>query len=207
MDWYQLIGYVGSLLIAIALMMNNIWKLRWINMCGAATFAVYGLLIHSYPVFLLNTWNTCVNAYYLFIVAKKKDYFSVLQLPEVKTNYLERFLHFYHKDVHKFFPEFNCDSILKPQGYFILRNLFPVGLFVYTTKADGVIEILLDYVIPDYRDLKNAHFSFNAQAKIFTEQGFRYFETRTEIDAHRDYLLQIGFKQVPTDATLFRKNI
>ncbi|MBS4027046.1 MAG: YgjV family protein [Ignavibacteriales bacterium] len=207
MDWYHLIGYAGSILIAVALMMNNIWKLRWFNMFGAFTFAVYGLIIQSYPVVLLNTWNTCVNAYHLFIAARKKDYFSLLQLPEVKTNYLDRFLQFYGRDIEKFFPEFDWEKLTKPQGYFILRNLIPVGLFVYEIQSAETVAIHLDYVIPDYRDLKNAHFSFSEQVKNFHEKGFHRFETRTTIKAHREYLMKIGFERDGKDSSLFRKNI
>ena len=54
MDILQIIGYTGSVLVAVSLMMSNIVRLRWINLFGAGTFAIYGLLINAYPVFALN---------------------------------------------------------------------------------------------------------------------------------------------------------
>jgi len=50
----ELLGYLASGLIVIAMMMSSILWLRMINTVGAAAFAVYGLLIHAYPVALLN---------------------------------------------------------------------------------------------------------------------------------------------------------
>ena len=35
MEWQDIIGYTGSALIAISLMMKNIFKLRKINLIGA----------------------------------------------------------------------------------------------------------------------------------------------------------------------------
>jgi EamA domain-containing membrane protein RarD len=58
MAWVDIIGYAGSVLIAVSITMNNIWKLRWINLFGAGTFAVYGLIVKAYPVFVLNSFIT-----------------------------------------------------------------------------------------------------------------------------------------------------
>jgi hypothetical protein len=46
---YELIGYAASVLVAVALTMRSVLRLRLINLVGAATFTVYGLLIHAYP--------------------------------------------------------------------------------------------------------------------------------------------------------------
>ena len=53
-DYLQWIGYFASAVIAVSMMMQSIVKFRWINLAGAATFAIYGLLIGAIPVFLLN---------------------------------------------------------------------------------------------------------------------------------------------------------
>ena len=53
-NYVEVIGYVGSVLVAVSLMMKNIYYLRRINLIGAATFATYGLLVGAIPVFVLN---------------------------------------------------------------------------------------------------------------------------------------------------------
>ena len=47
LDW---IGYLGSLVVLISLLMSSIKKLRWINLVGAVIFAFYGFMISSIPI-------------------------------------------------------------------------------------------------------------------------------------------------------------
>ena len=65
-SYYELIGYVGSLLVALSLSMKNIRLLRRINLLGAFTFSMYGLLIGAMPVFVLNGYIVVIDIYYLY---------------------------------------------------------------------------------------------------------------------------------------------
>ena len=76
MNYIELIGYAGSALIAISLMMKNIYYLRRINLIGASTFAVYGLLTGTIPVFILNSFISIVDIYYIMETKRKKEYFT-----------------------------------------------------------------------------------------------------------------------------------
>lgn len=64
--WVETIGYTAMVLVAISIMMNNMKLLRILNMAGAIVFIVYGLLIVSWPVVILNAFLALVNFYYLF---------------------------------------------------------------------------------------------------------------------------------------------
>ena len=61
----ELLGYLGSVFVAISLMMTSIIKLRIINMMGAICFAVYGFTIHAMPVAVINSVLIVINLYYL----------------------------------------------------------------------------------------------------------------------------------------------
>ena len=50
----ELVGYVGSGLVIVSMLMTSVARLRVINMIGSAIFTVYALLIHSYPTALMN---------------------------------------------------------------------------------------------------------------------------------------------------------
>ena len=83
---YEIIGYVASLLVAISLMMSNIIQLRIVNMIGAATFSVYGILIGSIPVAGMNGFIVFINIYYLTKIYSAVEYFRFLRsLPIVST--------------------------------------------------------------------------------------------------------------------------
>ncbi len=207
MIWYEIFGYFGSVLIAASMLMNNIWKLRWLNMSGAILFAIYGVVIGSLPVILLNSFNTTVNIFFLLQISRKKDFFTLLPLLKMRTLFLENFLDYYKKDILKFFPDFVPATITENNGFIILRNVVPVGLFIYEEKPDGVIEIKLDYIIPDYRDFKNASFTLSSQAELLRQRGFKTFVTTSSVSSHQKYLKKIGFIQSYDNPYSFRKDI
>jgi hypothetical protein len=95
MAWVDIIGYAGSVLIAVSITMNNIWKLRWINLFGAGTFAVYGLIVKAYPVFVLNSFITVVDIFYLVQMSRRKDFFTLAEVPKGSYMFLNKFLEFY----------------------------------------------------------------------------------------------------------------
>ena len=45
----ELIGYLGSLLVIVSMLMTSVVKLRIINTIGSVIFCGYALAIHSYP--------------------------------------------------------------------------------------------------------------------------------------------------------------
>lgn len=61
----ELYGYLGSVLIAVSLMMSNILPLRWINLVGAGMFSSYGIIIEAWPVAALNGFIVLIDIYHL----------------------------------------------------------------------------------------------------------------------------------------------
>ncbi len=203
----EVIGYVGSALVAVSLMMKNIYYLRRINLIGAATFATYGILVGAIPVFILNSFISLVDIYFIWEAKKKKEYFTLLPIEQTDGPLLNKFLKYYSDDISKFFPNFNKSKIEEDKSFFILRNLIPVGLFAYKEISTDEILIELDYAIPDYRDLKNARFVYFAQSNHFNKNNYKILRVETEVKAHKKYLHKIGFTENPAGSGNFIKNI
>ena len=194
MDILQIIGYTGSVLIAVSLMMSSIVRLRWINLFGAGTFAIYGLLIKAYPVFALNGFIVLVDLFYLIKLSRQKDAFELIQIDTYQSPFLKMFVKYHQQEILKFFPDFDLARLNNPRTIFILRNLLPVGLFICLPHKKNMLEIKVDFVIKEYRDLKNAHYLFHSRSEIFKEQGFKAFIIKSEIEAHIKYIKKIGFQ-------------
>ena len=200
----ECVGYAASLMVAISLTMSNVWRLRWINLVGAVLFTIYGSLVGAKPVAIVNAFIAVVNVYFLIQLSAQRDFFGYVDVSGANVRFVQKFLAHYQDDVARFFPGFDATKLADQRIYFILRNVMPVGLFVFEPRAGGEIEILLDYVSPDYRDLRNAHYLFGAQEHLARE-GFHTWVSRTEVPAHRDYLLKLGFRQV--DPGTFRRSV
>lgn len=207
MDIYEIIGYSGSVLVAISLMMRNILKLRVINFFGASTFAVYGYLVGAYPVLILNSFIAIIDLYYLAEMLKQKDHFTLIPVLDKSHQYLNRFFEFHEKDINKFFPDFRREVLDTSECFFILRNLIPAGLFVFESKDSNEAFIWLDYAIPDYRDFKNAQFVFSAEQQFLKERGIERLVTQSKVSKHTKYLLGSGFKQDENNPDYFRLEI
>ncbi|MCK5591027.1 MAG: YgjV family protein, partial [Candidatus Pacebacteria bacterium] len=171
-EYYHMIGYAGSFLIAISLSMKNIRRLRQINLFGASTFATYGFLIGSYPVLALNSYIAAIDLFFLFKMYATKEQFSMIPVLDSSHLYLSKFIEFYQEDIRKFFPEFDKSKLPEFNCFFILRDLRPVGLFIFKQVSESEIKIELDYAIPEYRDLKNGKYVYSVEAKYLEEKGY-----------------------------------
>ncbi|MGE5365350.1 MAG: hypothetical protein ACM3SM_14560 [Bacteroidota bacterium] len=203
----EIIGYSGSVLVAISLMMSNLKLLRWINLFGAIMFSLYGFLLGAIPVFLLNAFIAIADMYYLRKLSARFENFSYIQIQNTSDPYLSEFLKFYEKDIRKYFPAFSLDAVKNPFCFFTLRDMVPAGLFIYESMNDGTVEVKLDYVIPQYRDLKNSRYMYAERAAQLKAQGYRYFTATSSVEEHNRYLKKIGFEKKKGSENSFTKEI
>lgn len=201
----ELLGYAASVLVALSLTMNNVWRLRWINLGGAVTFVVYAWLITAWPVLIVNAWISVVNVFYLRRMARARDAFDAFHRPG-DDPILRRFVDEYADDMATFFPDFERERDLAKSCLLVLRNLSPVGLVVYE-QTGNVIDIHVDYVTPAYRDFQNGHFLYDAETSFFRDHGAERLRARSEVPVHQRYLQEMGFDADPSDPATFVKRL
>ena len=191
----QLLGYAASILIATSLLMRSIVRLRIINMAGAATFSLYGFLIGAYPVGILNLLTTAINAVQLVRLQRRREIFRILPIrPEAP--YLHYFLTLQAEDIHRFFPRFRYEAHPgegERLALLVLRDVVPAGVLLGAIHGDS-LEIDLDYVVPQYRDMKVGRFLFADEAEFFRRLGLREIVSTADTDVHARYLRRIGFE-------------
>jgi len=206
MDWLEWIGYIASLVILISLLMSSIKKLRWVNLIGATLFAVYGFLINALPVGIMNVGIAAINVYYLIKMYSAIDYFKVLPIDN-NTKYLNYFLDFY-KDNIRAFMNFSQEDIENSHvSFFILRNIYPAGVFICSKYDDTTLKIEIDYVVPEFRDFKIGNFVFEKQKDFFLERGFSRFVIESTNKSHIEYLKKMGFARCDSIGETFYEKI
>src|SRR5215510_10199918 len=181
----ELIGYLGSILVAISLMMKSLLRLRIINLIGALFFTAYGLLLGAYPVAVLNGLIVCIDVYYLIQMWQQKDFFTFLEVSPA-SEYLHTFTDFYKDDIAEIIPSYTYKAEESFLCFFILRNMVPAGLFIAKVQGEAA-HIELDYVIPNYRDFQIARFIFEENAMFFTQRGIQHFVSEGGSDFHQGY--------------------
>lgn len=197
----EIVGYVASALVAVSLMMSSVLRLRLLNLLGAAAFTVYGVLIGAYPVAVVNLLIVFINLYHLRQMLGSREFFRLLRV-QPDSEYLQYFLDFYRDEIRRFLPGFRHAPAGGELTFFVLRDTAPAGLFVGETRDGGELRVLLDFVVPQYRDFRTGRYLFSDQAEFFRGLGVREIVSEPGTPAHAGYLRRMGF--APDPAGLYR---
>ena len=76
----EVTGYMGSFLVVLSMLMSSIVKLRMINTVGCCISATYALIIHSYPLALMNICLIIINVYNLMKLLKTKQQYDLISV-------------------------------------------------------------------------------------------------------------------------------
>lgn len=190
------VGYAASLVILVSLVTTNVFRLRLINGIGSVVFGIYGWLLGSWPVCLINWVIAGIDAWYLFRALAADDFFELAPASDFGLPYLRKFFLYHERDIHRFVPGVSLGDLETARTWVLLRNLVPVGVFAF--RQDGPdARILLDYAIPQYRDFKAGRFLYRVKRLFFKEMGVKRFLASAPAPAHARYCRKNGFVPLP----------
>lgn len=184
----EIAGYVGSALVVVSMLMSSVVKLRLINTVGSMISATYALIIHSYPLALMNICLIVINIYNLVKLLKSDQQYDLINGKE-DDRFLDYFLDHYREDILKYFPANTLSLEKADEIYMVCCNAAPAGVLLGTKKAAGELELMLDYSTPVYRDCSVGKFLY---AKL-AEQGYKKLVCTQPKEEHKSYLTKMGF--------------
>ncbi len=195
----EIIGYVASALLLLAMMMTSVIKLRILNTLGCILYILYGLRIGSYPVALMNAAIACVNIVHIGRSLFLKNTFKLLQI-KGNDSLVEPFVNHYKADISRHFPEFTLTDKNYTCSYVIVRNMNIAGIFLANDMGNGRLLVDLDYVIPAYRDCKVGNFLFKTNRNVFERLGIKTIIALSGTNYHSRYLRRVGFNEIASEA-------
>ena len=183
----EAVGYLGSLLVLVSMLMTSVYKLRVINTIGSCIFTVYALIIHSYPTALMNFCLVLINLHFLWKMSRMDRDFDL-----VKTGKGDAFLRYFidsrREDIRACFPGISLNFSDATDAYIVCWKGLPVGVTVGEASGDA-LNLVLDYTIPEYRDFSVGRF-LNAELK---KQGIRKLCYGGPVEFHLPYLQKLGY--------------
>jgi hypothetical protein len=188
----EMIGYIGSVIILISLLMTNVYRLRQINLIGSLFFAVYGWLIGSLPVFVINLVISGIDIWHVFQLMRYSVFFDLSPVSSMGPEYLKRFFLFHESELMGYAPELTYEDLLEMQTCILFRNMQPVGLFAYRQNGADA-DIVLDFMIPEYRDFKAGRYLYTTKRMFFKEQGIKRFHAEVKHRSQPRYYSKNGF--------------
>jgi hypothetical protein len=206
MDAVTLVGYLASGLIALAMMMKVIVRLRIVALLGSLTMGTYGALIEAPPIIAANLFIAAVHAWHLRALLFSRVHFELQPIARASHWYIERFVAFYGADIQRSHPGFDLAKVPNRRGFFILRDMLSAGLFIYSEEGDA-LRIHLDYVTPAFRDLRNSRFAYHEFDRRFAESPVRRFIVTPPSPEMASYYRRMGFFDSAAEPGLLERPI
>lgn len=184
----ELAGYLGSTLVVVSMLMSSVVKLRVINTVGSVISATYALIIHSYPLALMNICLIIINCYNLVKLLKTKQQYDLISAG-TDDAFLSYFMTHYGEDIQNFFPETEAAFSAADTAYIVCCDGTPAGLLLGKAKEAGALQITVDYSTPAYRDCSVGKYLYSR----LPEHGIRTLLYSGKSKKHEEYLLKMGF--------------
>lgn len=184
------IGYLGSLLVVVSMLMTSVKKLRIVNSIGSIIFCGYAFIIKSYPTALMNLCLVGINIYNLAKLIKKEQEYQVIECYKDES-IVRDIIRTYSQDIEKYFPTFKNDNTRK-LSFLICSDSRPIGLLIGTMSDDSTLDIELDYTIPSYRDCSVGTFMFKYLQEV---RNISTFTLAVPTCNHEKYLANMGFER------------
>lgn len=184
----ELIGYLGSALVVVSMLMTSVVRLRVVNTIGSAIFMGYALIIGSYPTALMNLCLIAINLYQLYRLLRDKKQYSLIRT-DLKDRFVSYFLERYEADIREWFPDFSARDLQGEVVYLVCCGDNPASLFVGKTGRPGELVIELDYATPVYRDASAGRYLYE-QLKL---AGYESLVFRGNAPKHVSYLEHVGY--------------
>ena len=183
----EMVGYLGSALVLVSFLLTSVVKLRIVNTVGSVIFAIYALIIRSYPTAVMNFCLVAINLYYLWKMTKAEKVYDLTRVDN-KDEYLKYLLGLYGEDIRETFPGSNLDPLGFNRAFVISCDGKPVGITLGKDEGEN-LDLVLDYTIPQYRDFSVGKFLFES----LPAYGYRSVTYKGSTQHHIDYLKGTGF--------------
>ena len=185
----EAIGYLGSGLVLVSMLMKSVVRLRVINTVGSVIFTVYAIIIRSYPTAVMNACLVLINLWHLMKLRDSKRQFDVFE-DKPDSGWVRFLLNRSREDIARFFPGFDAAAAQASSArvFVVMHQNEAAGLLMGVPEDDG-LSVLLDYTTPVYRDCSVGRSLY----ALLKEKGVRFLDLREVPELHRNYALQMGF--------------
>lgn len=186
----EVFGYVGTVLVVVSMLMSSLVKLRVINTIGSVISGSYALIIGSYPMVLMNGSIILINLYNLHKLLRTKQQYELVD-GNADESFINYVLNHYKEDIASFFPEFNVNNKNYDTAYIICCDTTPAGVMLGKMQENGVLEVVLDYSTPAYRDCSVGTYLYSK----LPSKGVKKVLFSGKTQNHEAYLQKMGFAE------------
>ena len=188
----ELFGYLGSALVVVSMLMTSVFKLRIINLTGSVIFAIYALIIKSYPTAFMNFFLVGINIYHLIKLGNTKKSYDLVKVGK-DEGFVKYLIDRYSDDISQYFPDYYKSLNQCDLGYVVCCGNAPAGIVLgkRDAKDTAKLNLLMDYSTPVYRDCSVGQFLYER----LRAEGFKELSYEGDNPAHVAYVQKMGFEK------------
>jgi hypothetical protein len=203
------LGWAGSALLVYSVLQSRMLRLRVLNLAASLALVAFNAIIGVWPMVAMNAALCLINAWFAVSLVRQRRRGSAFEWVGAAPDdpFVGRFLAHHGEDVAEFFPVARdlpaaLATVSAPDTVcaLVLHGDVTVGLVVATaddSTQGGRWRLLVDYVIPGYRDYTAGSFIYSP-AGPFAAHGASRVVAGPELASVRTYLGHAGF--APADA-------
>lgn len=144
----EMIGYIGSALVVVSMMMTSMIKLRFFNAAGCVFSVIYAILIFSIPVLALNSILFVVNTFQIIRHYTKKRNYDIIDA-EVAGFTFRHFLNKNRKKIVEQNPTFFHHYPDSNYSKVVFCDDTVIGMII-GRKENEVLSVYMDYIDKNY---------------------------------------------------------
>ncbi|MEO6404785.1 MAG: YgjV family protein [Ferruginibacter sp.] len=201
-------GYLASICLVLAIVINNDLKFRWFSTLGNIFFIGYAILLSTIPVLITNGILLGINVYYLVKIYRKQENFDLLEFMG-DEKLAQKFLAYYQQDIAQYFPSFIPGALKANLNFVVTRDLVIANMFSAKITANGDAYVELNYTLKKFRDYKVGRFIFEKERDYLISKGIkRLVYTGIPHKSHLNFIKVMGFcNSIENGKSFYVKNI
>lgn len=164
MSMYEVVGWTGSVLVVVSLMVPSVRRFRWLNFAGSLLATVYNAVFAIWPFFAMNLAITLIDAYWIVRLergARRGRDYSLVPIG-VDEPYLAHLLDLFREDIHRWYPSFVRAAGEGRRAFLVLHGAETIGVVVAEVRGRAA-DVVLDLVAPRFRDFTPGRFVYGAR--------------------------------------------
>lgn len=195
MPLLEVVGWVGSAILVVSLLQTRVMRFRVLNAVASAVLVGYNLVIEVWPMVGLNVVLVAINLWVISGLLRKRHDARAYDVVEIGVGepYLAHVIGRHSGDIVQFSPDPAGLLGTAEHAFLVSSGDQLVGLVLSRAGEDPAEQqVLLDYVLPPYRDFTPGEFVFRPDGP-FADLGATRIVASPAMAASERYLAAIGF--------------
>lgn len=196
MPLLEIVGWFGSTLLVVSLLQTRVMRFRVLNAAGSTVLLGYNALIQVWPMVGLNLVLVGINAWIVSGLLRRRHDARAYDVVRLRADepYLARVLARHADDIAAHYRDSGSTLGEAEHAFLVTSGDDLVGVVLSRAgAAPGEQQVLLDYVLPPYRDFTPGEFVYRTDGP-FAQLGTTRVIASPAMVAAEKYLGAVGFR-------------